>query len=333
MASPKITAALSVYNVAEYLPRCLDCVVNQTFRDIEILCIDDCSTDDTWQILQDYAARDNRIRTIRQDENSGLSVSRNRAIDEAKGEYIWMLDGDDLFALDLLEKAYEAAENQSADITIWDYRAFENDDELQSKPSAPSRLKDMDASNYKQLLSLPSFMWIRLYRLDFLKRLNTRFTPGLTKQDIPINWLTLTHQPTVALVPEVMAFYRMRPTSTTNRKGKSLFSLYKVMDIVGDNLKADGIYEEYRNEYLVSRLQLLHGMYDFIVPELKAEALAIIKERLADADVKDFLKTKASLLTRRSRLFYGMLDGNLLASLQYKSIIMMRSIYRKITMN
>lgn len=325
---PRITVAISVYNVEEYLPKCLDCIVNQTFKDIEILCIDDCSTDETYSILQRYASNDNRFRLIKQAYNQGLSVSRNTAIANACGEYIWMLDGDDLFKTDLLEKAYNAVTNTNADVIIWDYHVFEKDSDLNDKSDIRTRLENINETDYKSLLKLPSFMWIRLFRIDYLRRLNVYFTPGLTKQDIPINWKTLTHKPRVTIVPEVLAYYRMRASSTTNRKGKSLFSLYKVMDIVGDNLRKDGLYREFFDEYMTSRLQLLHGMYDFIIPELKEEAMSVVKEKCREKDVRDFLRIKSQLLSRRTQLFYKMLNGSLSARIQYKGIIMIRKIYR-----
>ena len=301
--APKITVAISVYNVAEYLSRCLDCIVNQTFKDIEILCIDDCSKDDTYSILQQYAIKDYRFRLFRQPQNQGLSVSRNLAIAHASGEYIWMLDGDDLFEIDLLRKAYSVAKRNDADVIIWDYHVFYKDADLKNKFNYKSLLANVDEIDYKSLLKLPSFMWTRLYRLDYLRQLNVYFTPGLTKQDIPVNWKILTHKPKVTIIPEVLAYYRIRPTSTSNRKGKSLFSLYKVMDIVGDNLRKDELYGEFFDEYMISRLQLLHGMYDFIIPELKEEAMTIVKEKCQEADVRDFLQTKLKLLTKRSHLF------------------------------
>lgn len=330
MKLPLITVALSVYNVELYLRKTLDCIINQSFKDIEILCIDDQSTDDTYQILEQYADKDERFRLIRQSKNCGLSVSRNTAIAQANGDYILMIDGDDLFELDLLEKAYNTAINNHAAITIWDYCAFEKNSDLNKKSSFKTCLCGVDTTDYKRLLQLPSFMWIRLFKLDYLKQLKVHFTPGLTKQDIPINWLTLTHKPKVAIVPEVLAYYRMRATSTTNRKGKSLFSLYKVMDIVGENLKVDGLYEEYYDEYLTSRLELLQGMYDFIVPTLKDEAMSIVMGKCAESDVREFLITKSYLLTKRTQLFYKMLNGNIFAKIQYKGLMGIRSIYRLI---
>ena len=118
MNTSPVTIALSVYNVAEYVRASLDSILAQTFKDFELLCIDDASTDGTWQILQEYARHDSRIRLLRHDHNQGLSVSRNRAIQEARGEYLLMLDGDDLFALDMVEKAYSKAKETDADMVM-----------------------------------------------------------------------------------------------------------------------------------------------------------------------------------------------------------------------
>ena len=97
-----VTVAFSVFNVAPYVRSSLDCIINQSFNDIEILCIDDASTDGTYEILLEFAQQDSRIKLIRQGENQGLSVSRNRAIEDARGDYLLMLDGDGSFASAML---------------------------------------------------------------------------------------------------------------------------------------------------------------------------------------------------------------------------------------
>ena len=102
-----VTVALAVYNVEPYLKEALDSIVNQTYRNLDILCIDDCSTDKTFEILKDYQRIDSRIRIVRQPKNQGLAVSRNAAIELAQGEFIIMLDGDDIFSLQMVEKAYQ----------------------------------------------------------------------------------------------------------------------------------------------------------------------------------------------------------------------------------
>ena len=104
---PKISVIIPVYNVEKYLARCLDSVIAQTFSDIEIICINDGSTDNAGQILSEYAKKDKRIKIITQ-ENSGVVAARNNGIASSVGEYIYPLDGDDIIAPMTLEKLYNA---------------------------------------------------------------------------------------------------------------------------------------------------------------------------------------------------------------------------------
>ena len=102
----KVSIIIPVYNRENYLPKALDSAVNQTLKDIEIICIDDCSTDNSLGILKEYASKDNRIIVLEQKENQGQGVARNRALDIAKGEYIMCLDSDDWLELNACELAY-----------------------------------------------------------------------------------------------------------------------------------------------------------------------------------------------------------------------------------
>ena len=332
MDTVKVTIALSAYNVAEFVRASLDCIVNQTLRELEIICIDDASTDGTWEILQEYAAKDSRIRLFRQEKNQGLSVSRNLAIQEAKGEYLLMLDGDDLFAPDMVEKAYNKAKETEADMVLWDYAVFYEEKELERKIGEPSTLNKLSVHDKVALLRRPAFMWVRLLRLSKVRELGVQFTPGLTKQDIPIHWRLVTYLDRISLLPERLSYYRQSPGNTTSRKGRSVFSLAYVMDITKQQLIEDGFYDTYKNEFLRSRLNLLQGMYDHIKPELKNEALALVKERLGEDEIAN-IRNPQNELTSRTRNFYGMLNGSLVATLKYRGFNLIRSIYRKVKLD
>ena len=113
---PRVSVIIPVYNVAPYLPRCLDSVVGQTLRDIEIICIDDCSADGSAAILAEYAAHDSRIKVVPFEQNRGVSAARNAGLDVATGEWIGFVDGDDKIDLDFFEKLYAQASATDADI-------------------------------------------------------------------------------------------------------------------------------------------------------------------------------------------------------------------------
>lgn len=115
--NPKVSIIIPVYNTAKYLPQCLDSLINQTLTDIEIICIDDGSTDESPQILAQYARKDSRIKIITQ-KNQGAAVARNKGISEAKGTFLQFLDSDDCYTLDISEKLYNALIRNDADLAI-----------------------------------------------------------------------------------------------------------------------------------------------------------------------------------------------------------------------
>lgn len=116
---PQISILVAVYNTALYLPQCLDSLCGQTLHDIQIICIDDCSTDQSLQILADYAQRDARITLLRTPHNSGQAAARNLGLQMATGEFTTFVDSDDWLAPDALEQALEAlAQNPANDCAV-----------------------------------------------------------------------------------------------------------------------------------------------------------------------------------------------------------------------
>lgn len=114
---PKVSIILPCYNVEKYIGYCLDTLINQTLKDIEIICVDDKSKDNTVDVIKKYTKKDPRIKLIEQDVNTGVSVARNTGIDVATGEYIGFVDPDDYVDLDFYEKLYNSAKQSDADIS------------------------------------------------------------------------------------------------------------------------------------------------------------------------------------------------------------------------
>ena len=324
---PYVSIALSVYNVSPFIRQSMDCLINQSMRDIEILCIDDCSTDDTFDVLKSYAEKDSRIRLYRHPFNKGLSESRNLAIQVAHGEYIIMLDGDDLFSEHMAEDAYLKAQETNADMVIWDYVVFYNECEILTLTSRPSVLSSISPLDKIAILRRPAFTCVKLLKLEVLRNLNIHFPEGLTKQDIPVHWQLVVQLDKIALLPKRLSYYRQQPGSTSNKKGKTLFDLVTVMDIVGTFLKSHSLYTQYRKEYLRSRLCLMYGMYDAILPEFKEKALEMILVRYDD-DAKQYLYSKRNNLKTRVNLFYRKLDGCFFSTVLYELFLSSRKLYR-----
>lgn len=117
----KITIIIPVYNAAQYLRQCLDSVINQTYSNLEIIVVDDKSTDHSEEIIQEYESKDSRILFIKKQVNEGVSFARNAALEHATGDYYVFVDGDDWIELDTCERAMKTAKEYSADIVMWSY--------------------------------------------------------------------------------------------------------------------------------------------------------------------------------------------------------------------
>lgn len=118
--SPLVSIIIPVYNVEKYLAQCLDSIINQTYQDIEIICINDGSTDNSKAIIEKYALQDERVKLINQ-TNQGVSIARNTGIRNASGKYLMFVDGDDWIELETCEKAVETAQRFNADLIFWSY--------------------------------------------------------------------------------------------------------------------------------------------------------------------------------------------------------------------
>jgi cellulose synthase/poly-beta-1,6-N-acetylglucosamine synthase-like glycosyltransferase len=123
---PKVSVIMPVYNTQRYLRECLDSVVNQTLRNIEIICVDDSSTDGSPEILREYQAKDERITILKQ-EKSNAGAARNLGLSIASGEYLSFLDSDDFFELTMLEHMYACAKNRNADIVVCEMKVYHED--------------------------------------------------------------------------------------------------------------------------------------------------------------------------------------------------------------
>ena len=129
---PEVSVVIPIYNTGKYLADCLDSVVNQTLSDIEIICVDDGSTDDSLDILPQYAVRDSRICPISR-EKAGVSAARNMGLEHAKGGYVLFMDSDDMLAADALEQLVCMADKKQTDILCFDAAVFFENAELENK--------------------------------------------------------------------------------------------------------------------------------------------------------------------------------------------------------
>lgn len=175
-----ISIIVPVYNVEPYLRRCLDSIIEQTYRDLEILVIDDGSTDQSGKICDEYAELDERIR-VTHTENRGLSCARNRGLDNATGDWIGFVDSDDWIEPDMYEVLLKRAEETGADIVECGYyKEFKNTSE--EMPSVTEIISETDAIEALVYGKITGLVWNKVYKRDIFS--TVRFPVGREFEDI-----------------------------------------------------------------------------------------------------------------------------------------------------
>lgn len=186
-----VSIIIPVYNVEKYLEECLDSAINQTYKNIEIIVVNDGSTDGSLSILNEYASRCSNLKILNQ-ENKGLSGARNSGLKHAKGKYIYFLDSDDFIDLNMIEECIELAEKNNLDIINFDAQVFyDNDFATNFKPNY-DRSKVLNSNIYtgeefykyiKNHSAYKSPVWLSFYRLEFLEKNSLDFYEGITHED------------------------------------------------------------------------------------------------------------------------------------------------------
>ena len=233
MKTPKVSIVIPVYNVEKYLRQCLDSVVNQTLKELEIICVNDGSKDSSPQILEEYAQKDPRIVIINK-ENSGYGNSMNRGFDAATGEYIGIIESDDYAELDMFENLYQTAKKDDLDVVKSGFFYYYSIPEERNEP-APVASKVMcrrvfcPVTDFKSPMEQAEFfnikptIWSAIYKKDFIRGNNIRFheTPGASYQDASFNFKVWACAKRVRLVPECYLHYRQdNEASSINSPGK-----------------------------------------------------------------------------------------------------------------
>ncbi len=186
--SPVLSLLIPIYNVERYLRECLDSAVAQTLEDIEIICINDGSTDNSPAIIREYMERDARVKMIDK-ANSGYGDSMNRGLEMARGKYVGILESDDFMAPDALEKLVAAAERFNTDFAKANFDFYWSKPEERRSLHEMFKARDCDKpvhpSDTTQFFKQKPSIWSAVYRRDFLERNGIKFlpTPGASFQD------------------------------------------------------------------------------------------------------------------------------------------------------
>ena len=243
---PKVTVCIPVYNVERYLEICLESVINQTLRDIEIICVEDCSSDNSKKILEIYAVKDSRIKVIWHNKNLGLVKTRKDAVAIAHGDYIMFLDSDDELFPYACETAYKTIENKKTDMV--EFGIVTIDDTGRVKPNHFSMSINKKQANNNNLLDLwieetikNWQIWNKIYRSDFCKKAYSEMEDDyfVYAEDVYFFFVFGYYARTISVINDELYKYRWSSgISTSFRQGNIGLDHYKQLLKEKDSLDA-----------------------------------------------------------------------------------------------
>lgn len=226
---PEISVIVPVYNADNYLEKTLNSILNQKFRNFELICVNDGSTDSSMEILKLYEKKDSRVVLLQQ-KKKGAGAARNFGFSIARGKYLIFLDSDALFSEELLLKTYEAAEKHQADIVAFNYSRFEeNGKEIQCHGVHDDWLpQNIKVFNYKDcpyciMTVISPVPWNKLYRRDFVEKNNLKFEEISSTNDITLAAVSLACAERITYILDSLVRYRSGHSGTiSSTKGQKL---------------------------------------------------------------------------------------------------------------
>lgn len=260
----QVSVIIPVYNIAAHLEQCLDSVARQTLADIEVICVDDGSTDESPAILAHYAAEDSRFRVVTQ-ANAGPGAARNAGLALAGGEYVIFLDSDDWFEPDFLEKMVRRTRETGTDVTIC--RAVEFDTESGQELLSEWMLKTQhlpgdcfapdQAADYLFQFTY-GWPWDKLYRIGFIEE-NGLIYPALpNSEDLVFVFQGLALARSIAILDETLVHHRAnRCGSVSNSRKLAPEAPYQALSLLRDALKRRGLYETCERSFLNWAMEFL----------------------------------------------------------------------------
>ena len=248
---PKISILVPIYNVEKYLKECLDSILSQTLQDIEIICINDGSTDSSLEIIKEYSAKDNRIKIIDK-QNSGYGASMNRGLAIATGEYIGVVESDDFIKNVMFERLYNIAKKHNADVVKSDYLLYTTATNKTRKAGKISKFfanRILDAKKYPRLLKMPPSIWSAIYKRRFLEENQIRFleTPGASYQDTSFSFKIMALAEKVVLTDKAYLYYRQDNENSSVHSKEKVFIICEEYDEITKFLNANPSIKEFAN--------------------------------------------------------------------------------------
>ena len=283
----KVSVIVPVYNCENYLSEMLDSILNQSMKEIEVICVDDGSTDGSAQILKEYADKDARVTVLTQ-ENAGAGIARNAGIKIAQGKYLSILDSDDWFEPDMLEKAYQKCEQDRADLCV--FRSDRFDADTMQHEDMPETIKreylpgqvpftPQDISHCAFQIFI-GWSWDKLYRRDLVADSGIQFQGLRTTNDAFFVFLMNLQAEKITIVDEVLAHHRADLTgSLSATRERSWDCCFKAVSAIRQELKKRGRYEQVERSFINWALNfLLWNVYSIHSADIKEKLICSMRE-------------------------------------------------------
>ncbi|TGN27133.1 glycosyltransferase [Empedobacter tilapiae] len=311
--NPLLSVIVPVYNTEKYVSKCLDSILNQTLKDIEIIVINDGSKDNSQQIIDEYCKKDNRIKSTIKD-NGGLSEARNVGIEKALGEFIAFVDSDDYIDLEMFEKMIDLAKKHQSEIVLCDLvKVDENGREFRYLPQSPQLLnKIVLKDDFTIFGEMSCFACNKIFKKSLFE--NHKFKLGIHFEDIELIPKLVLDSTIISKINEPLYKYFERENSITKTHTEKGLDMFLAVNEV-----TNYFYKSKYNTFVteLKRFQIIQGYYSYLayVAYVKNKSLKI---QLLN-ELNEFLKT--CKLSKKEIRKYKRFDINYLNSLPLKKRI------------
>ncbi len=269
MEIPLISIIVPCYNVVQYIDECLYSLTNQTLKNIEIICVEDCSTDSTLDKLTKWKDKDTRIRIIKHEENKGIGTARNTGTKAAKAEYVAFVDSDDYVSINKYECLYNLSDNGNADLVASAkyIRHCEKDITITQIPRQVTGIENIRS----HVLTHGFSIWNSMIKKSIFFQNDLFFPDRLLYEDAPVSTCLFLCARTIAVYyDEPLHYYRTNPSSITQQKGNlTYFDRLETAIMFYNNTKRLGFYYKYKDEieyaffYLFYKNTILYSLKKF----------------------------------------------------------------------
>lgn len=310
MNHPEVSVIIPVYQVRPYLARCLDSLLHQTMKDIELICIDDESTDGGLDLLRSYAAQDSRIRVI-ENPHLGISAARNAGLDAARGDYVVFVDSDDYVDENMLARLMETARREHADCVICSYHDVMEGDE--PPPQAAETEQPAKTFSPQEMETISCSVWNKLIRRSVIEEFQLRFPLNVHYgEDTAFNYCLLPHCSRISSIGDRLYYYIQRRGSLTGKASIHAMGMLDASMNVLDHYKRFNVDPSFRLKWLELLVHSLKRIRSHAPHRQQAAATARIRDLLLAFDPqKDELETLSLKSAQRlRRIMEGKSDLN-----------------------